>query len=39
MLNENSKLFENIMRVLRDATVTEIDRGKNDYEIILELDV
>jgi hypothetical protein len=39
MLNENSKLFENIMRVLRDATVTEIDRGKNDYEIILKLDV
>ena len=39
ILNENSKLFENIMRVLRDATVTEIDRGKNDYEIILKLDV
>lgn len=39
MLNENSKLFENIIKVLRDATVTEIDRGKNDYEIILELDV
>ena len=39
LLNDNSKLFEDIMSVLYDATVTEIDRGKNDYEIILELDV
>jgi hypothetical protein len=39
MLNNNSKLFEDIMSVLGNATVTEICRGKNDYEIILELDV